>query len=233
MRAVGGWYVRVIAARAGEAQPSAVMPPRAPSGRLHLLLQRTGEEVFEPDSVSDAPLIRFAAYGTDHRVFGWIRLAADRLTDLLNEHEELHLDDVEIESLETGAIRSLAEIVIHRRDLIAVHASGPRGDEALRLRTRSHPVAVQAGSYLVGGYLHAVPGVDPLASARLRPSMLPLTDAWIEYWSGAERKHHSIGTIIVNRDAVAWLRVVTDEDLIGGELRPTFPDSPGLAASQG
>lgn len=209
------------------------MPPQSPSARLHLFLQRSGEEVFEPDFVSDAPLIRFAAYGTDHRVFGWIRLAADRLTDLLNDHEELHLDDVEIESLETGAIRSASEILIHRHDLIAVHASGPRGDEALRLRTRAHPMAMQAGNYLVGGYLHTIPGTDPIASARLRPSMLPLTDAWIEYWSGAERKHHSIGTIIVNRDAVAWLRVVTDEDLIGGELRPTYPHPSGLATGLG
>lgn len=217
----------------GEAQPAHVMPPQTHPGRLHLLLQRTSEEAFEPDSVADAPLIRFTAYGTDHRVFGWVQLAADRLTDLLNSHEELHLADVEIESLETGAMRSLDEILIHRHDLVAVHASGPRGDETRRLRTRSHPVAIQAGNYLVGGYLHAVPGTDPLASARIRPSMLPLTDAWIEYWSGNERKHHSIGTIIVNRDAIAWIRVVTDEDLIGGELRPSPAIANGLPSRLG
>jgi len=212
------------------------MQPQSPEttpGRLHLLLQRTPEEIFEPESFADAPLIRFDAYGTDHRVFGWIGLAADRLTDLLNAHEELHLSDVEIESLENGAVRSLDEILIQRRDLVAVHASGPRGDESRRLRTRSHPMAIQAGNYLIGGYLHALPGVDPIDSARLRPVMLPLTDAWIEYWSGAERKHHSIGTIIVNRDAVAWMRVVTDEDLIGGELRPTLPTVANLMARPG
>jgi hypothetical protein len=197
--------------------------PRSPSGRLFLVLQPTAEEVFEPDSVADAPLIRFMAYGLHHRMFGWVRLRADRLTDLLNAHEELHLAEVEIESLEDGITQPVDDIVIHRRELIAVHATGPRGDQARRQRTRTHPIAIQSGNYLVGGHLHADPGADPMASLAARPAMLPLTDAWIEYWSGGERKHLATGTIVVNRDEADWIRVVTDEDLIGGGLRPTSP----------
>jgi len=199
------------------------MLPKSPPGRLHLVLQPTSEEVFEPDAVSDAPLVRFMAYGDSYRVFGWVGLHADRLTDLLNAHDELHLAEVEIESLEDGITQSVDEIVIHRRHLVAVHATGPRGDEARRQRTRTHPIAVQAGNYLIGGHLHADPGADPIASVGGRPAMLPLTDAWIEYWSGGERKHHSTGTIIVNRDEADWIRVVTDEDLFGGGLRPSSP----------
>lgn len=177
--------------------------------------------------MSDAPLVRFIAYGRQHRVFGWVRLRADRLTDLLNAHEELHLTDVEIESLDDGVTRSVDEVLVHRRELVAVQASGPRGDEARRQTTRSHPIAVQAGNYLIGGHLHAVPGADPIASARGRPPMFPLTDAWIEYWSAGERTLQSVGTIIVNRDQTDWLRVVTDEDLIDGQLRPSPPGAPG------
>ncbi len=177
--------------------------------------------------MSDAPLVRFIAYGRQHRVFGWVRLRADRLTDLLNAHEELHLTDVEIESLDDGVTRSVDEVLVHRRELVAVQASGPRGDEARRQTTRSHPIAVQAGNYLIGGHLHAVPGDDPIASARGRPPMFPLTDAWIEYWSAGERTLQSVGTIIVNRDQTDWLRVVTDEDLIDGRLRPSPPGAPG------
>ena len=197
------------------------MLPQTPPDRLHLNLQRTPEEVFEPDYASDVPLVQFVAFGTHDRVFGWVRLRADRLTDLLNTHEELLLTDVEIENLEDGAIRSVDEVLIRCSELIAVHASKPRGDEARRRLTRTHPIAIQSGNYLIGGYLHAPPGSDPIASMGERPLMVPLTDAWIEYWSGGERTKQSSGTIIVNRERADWMRVVTDDDLFGDLLRPS------------
>ncbi len=195
------------------------MLPQAPPDRLHFILQRTPEEVFEPDFASDVPLVRFVAFGRHHRVFGWVRLRADRLTDLLNTHDELLLTDVEIESLEDGATRSVDEVLIRCSELIAVHASKPRGDEARRRLTRTHPIAIQSGNYLIGGYFHAPPGSDPIASMGERPLMVPLTDAWIEYWSGGERTKQSSGTIIVNREQVDWMRVVTEEDLFSDLLR--------------
>ena len=195
------------------------MLPQTPPDRLHFILQRTPEEVFEPDFVSDVPLVRFVAFGRHHRVFGWVLLKADRLTDLLNTHKELLLTDVEIESLEDRVTRSVDEVLIRCSELIAVHASKPRGDEARRRLTRTHPIAIQSGNYLIGGYLHAPPGSDPIASMGERPLMVPLTDAWIEYWSGGERTKQSSGTIIVNREQVDWMRVVTDEDLFSDLLR--------------
>lgn len=180
---------------------------------LHLVLQRTAEEVFEPDSVSELPLVRFVAYGIQRRVFGWVRLRADRLTDLLNAHAELHLADVEIESFEDGVQRSIEEIVIQRRELVAVHATGPRGDSSRRQDTETHPLVVRAGKYVIWGKLHADPGADPIVSLGGRPAMFPLTDAWIEYSSGGDRKHRSAGTIIVNRERADGIWVVSDEDL--------------------
>ena len=195
------------------------MLPQTPPDRLHFILERTPEEVFEPDFVSDVPLVRFVVFGRHHRVFGWVRLRADRLTDLLNTHKELLLTHVEIESLEDRVTRSVDEVLIRCSELIAVHASKPRGDEARRRLTRTHPIAIQSGNYLIGGYLHAPPGSDPIASMGERPLMVPLTDAWIEYWSGGERTKQSSGTIIVNREQVDWMRVVTDEDLFSDLLR--------------
>jgi hypothetical protein len=81
-------------------------------------------------------------------------------------------------------------------------------------------VAVQSGSYLICGYLHVPPGVDPLVNARTRPPMIPLTDASIEYWLAGRREHQATGTIIVNRDRSDWIRVVSHEDLLEGNLRP-------------
>lgn len=186
--------------------------PKPPPTRLHLVGQPTPEEVFEPDSVSDLPLIRFIAFGTHHRVFGWVRLRADRLTDLLNAHPELHLADVEIETFKDGIRRSVDDITIERRELVAVYATGPRGDWARRQDTETHFVAVKSGNYLIQGHLHADPDADPMASLRERPAMFPLTDAWIEYRLGEEIKHQSTGTIIVNRDQAEWIRLATDGD---------------------
>jgi hypothetical protein len=197
------------------------MLPQTPRDRLHIILQRTPEEVFEPDFASDVPLVQFVAFGTNERVFGWVRLTADRLTDLLNSHEDLLLTDVEIESLEGGPIRSVDEVLIRSSELIAVHASEPRGNEARRRLTRTHAIAIQSGNYLIGGHIHAPPGCDPIASVRERPPMVPLTDAWIEYWSGGKGTKQSSGTIIVNQKRVDWMRVVTDDDLFAGLLRPS------------
>jgi len=194
-------------------------------GSLRVVLQPSPEEIFEPDSVAEAPLVRFVAYTGHHLVFGWVRMQADRLTDLLNTLQALDLIDFRIERLEDGESRAEDRVHIASEDLVAVHASGPRGDAALRRRTRSHPIALQAGHYLIGGHLHAEPGTEPLAGLLDRPPMVPLTDAWIEYWSGASRIKQAIGTIIVNRLRADWIRVVSDEDLVDGTLRP----SPGIA----
>ena len=193
--------------------------PSSPS-RLHLVLQPTFEEVYEPDFLSETPLIRFVAYDREHRVFGWVRLEADRLTDLLNNCDELHLEDVEISGHEDGTTHAAEEFVISRRELVAVHASGPAGDEMQRRQTRIYPVALQSGDYLIGGYLHVASGADPMASVHERPAMIPLTKAWIEYWAGDERRHRSTGTIIVNRDQADWIRLVTERELLAGYLRP-------------
>jgi hypothetical protein len=76
---------------------------------------------------------------------------------------------------------------------------------------------------------HTPPGSDPIANVSGRPLRLPLTDAWIEYWSGTGRTTQSIGTIIANREQVDSMRVVTDEDLCGGLLRPApTPGSNGV-----
>lgn len=196
------------------------MQLQSPPSRLQLLLQSTAEEVFEPDAAPDAPFVRFAAYGAHDRVFGWVRLQEDRLTDLLNAHDELHLLEVELETLATGLRGTVDEVIIHRRDLVAVQACGPRGDAARRRATQSHPLAVQSGNYLICGYLHAPPGADPITSARERPPMVPLTDALIEYWVHGRREHQAIGTIVFNRDAAERIQVVTHDDLLEGLLRP-------------
>ena len=195
------------------------MPP--PDDELALHLDAVAEDVFEPESVSDAPLLRFEAFLTRERLFGWVRLEADRLTDLLNAHETLHLYRATFESLVDGSTRQAEEVVVHRSALVGVSVTGPRGDPALRRWTHSHAAVIQIGEFLVEGYAHSTPGEDPLATIRHRPAMVPLTDARLEYWPGGHHRRTWIGTMIFNRDLADWIRVVSDEELELGLIRPT------------
>lgn len=190
-------------------------------GHLLLDLDARGEDVFEPGFVPDGPLLQFEAFWGDARLFGTIRLEFDRLTDLLNAHRSLQLHEAAFEKLGDGSTRRAEDIIVPRSQLVAVVASGPRGDPALRRWTRSHPVAVQSGAFLIAGHAHALPGTDPIRSIHERPPMVPLTDAWLEYWPNGRLERQWIGTIIFNRDLSTSIRLVEEEDLDFGRLRPT------------
>ena len=70
--------------------------------RPTIVLERGPETPHEPESVVDAPLVGFDAFTTDHRVFGWVRLSADRLTDLLNAHQDIELVNAQVEGFADG-----------------------------------------------------------------------------------------------------------------------------------
>ena len=198
-------------------------PP--PTNGLRLHLDAVAEDAFEPESVADAPLLRFEAFLARERLFGWVRLDADRLTDLLNAHDGLHLHQATFESLVDGSTRHAADVVVPRSSLIGVSVTGPRGDPALRRWTHSHAAVAQIGDFLLGGYAHAAPGEDPLKTITRRPPMVPLTDARLEYWPGGQHRRTWIGTMIFNRDLADWVRVVTDEELELGLIRPKVTPS--------
>ncbi len=170
--------------------------------------------------------VEFVAYGEDCLLSGFVRLESDRLTDLLNEHEEVELVDVLVHDLSAGTDMQVADIVVLRDELLMVHAMGPRGDRARRTRTRQHPVAIQLGPYHVRGYIHALPGSDPIAGFRRRRPMVPITDAWIEYTTGKTRQRRRVGTLIINRELVDWIVEAIDEEV-------EMPDIPLSAYPRG
>jgi hypothetical protein len=187
-------------------------PPPA-SGPATLVLERLPDAPHEPDSVADAPLVGFDAFLSDHRLYGWIRLTADRLTDLLNAHTEVALVNVTLERLSDRRVEWHERLLVDRHRLIAVRAGGPRGDPALRRHLRLHPLVVQSGSYLIGGYLHTRPDVGPLEEIEDRPVMTPLSTGWLEYWTDGRRRHYWVGTIIFNRTLADAIKIVPEEAL--------------------
>ena len=175
---------------------------------LSLVLEPRAEEIHEPDFSAYAPLVRFEAFLAAQRLFGWVRLDADRLTDLLNTHDLLELTNVLVEESRDGTTVMTDETLIPRSEIYAVVASGPRGDPSRRVETRSHPVRIESGVYRVGGLLHAPPGVDPAERFADGDRMVPLTEAWLEYPWGERRRWDERATVIVNRRADTTLEVL-------------------------
>ena len=184
--------------------------------RLRLVMQRPAPIV---QITSDrphgptAPEIEFIAYADDCILMGHVRVDADRLSDLMNEHEEFQLVDVEVHALAVDRALEIKDVLLHREEIILVHAFGPRGDRGRRLRTRQHSMAIRAGPYAVHGYLHALPGTDPVNSFRHRKPIVPLTEASIEFEQGSIVQRRTVSTLLVNRHQVDWIAEAVDEEI--------------------
>ena len=184
------------------------------------------------------PLVDFVAYADDCTLSGRIRLRADRLTDMLNDHEELHLVDVLVQSVVDRAAVEVREVVVPRDELVLVHATGPRGDQTRRTRTRTTHVAITADRYQVRGQLHAAQFVDALTALHRRGPMVPLTDAIIDYPIGDEWQRQRVGTLIVNRSAIDHIVETPEHDITVIDQAPaesdvTFADVAAAFAASG
>jgi hypothetical protein len=105
---------------------------------------------------------------------------------------------------------SAEEALVRRSEILAVIAVDPRGDPTRRLATRRHPVVVESGRYRIGGYVHTAPSAAPEDRFRDGGPMIPLTEAWLEYVSGVQRRHHDAGTVIVNRKLASRIGAVAE-----------------------
>ena len=188
--------------------------------RLRLVIDGTGAS--EPTTTSAepvratvilGPLVDFVAYADACTLSGQIRLGGERLSDLLNTRETWELVDVMAESFDGSQLVESREISISRDEIIVVHAAGPRGNQERRHRTNLHPVSLRAGQLRIRGYLHARPGLDPLAVIERSMPMLPLTDASIEYVHHGLLERRKVGTIVVNRDRIDAIARVREEEV--------------------
>jgi hypothetical protein len=167
----------------------------------------------EPSAVVKPAEVEFTAYAEDCVLSGFVRLGAERLTDLLNAHDEYELVDIRVEDLTNGAGHEIKDIVVKRDELLLIHASGPRGLVQRRVRTRQFRVRLKVGPYTVRGDLHCPPGADPVASFRRRRSMVPLTNATIEFVAADVPQQRLVSSLIVNRHLVDWIVDAPEEDV--------------------
>lgn len=156
--------------------------------------------------------ISFSAYADDCTVRGEIVLGADRLSDLLTATTEYEVRAAAFRALDDGRVVEADSAAVLRDDLCMVVASGPRGRADRRLWTRQHPVRARVGPYVVLGYLHAPPTIDPLRTTDRRP-IVALTSCVVGYAEGTEDVWVENDTLLVNTTKIDVLETANPEDL--------------------
>jgi hypothetical protein len=148
------------------------------------------------------------AYAADWRMHGQIEPAQVRLSDELNASDELHIRDARFEDLADGHQVVVSEITVGQEELCAVVASGPRGEEARRLTTKTSHVEVEIGPYRIVGWVHSPRGGDPVGSVLRRGAWVPLTDVTVFYLRSGENVRDRVPTLLVNRNLMRAFREV-------------------------
>jgi hypothetical protein len=165
-------------------------------------------------------------YAEDCVLSGLIKTGESRLSDQLNDRVDHLLTEVEITSLADGHRIELPELVIAGDEILAVDATGPRGNPEKRRRTRQHPIVAKVGPYIVRGYFHALPGADPLASFGRRAPFVPFTDAWLEFAIAGQTQRPYSGALLVNRDTADWIDTVADDEVALPEIPVEASEAP-------
>lgn len=174
---------------------------------LRLAFDRNDSADVEPE-VSASPEVEFSAFAEDCRLYGRLRMDAERLTDMLNDHDEILLLDVRIEALADGTIHDVAEFTVSRDEILIVEAVDSRGDPTRRTHTQPTPILVEIGPFEVRGLVHLKPGTDALEAIHRRKAMVPLTGASISYTIGGLTTNRRAETVIFNRELVDQITVI-------------------------
>ena len=156
-------------------------------------------------------LIPLIGYALSSRYIGYVECAGERLTDLLNRTDTIVLRDAFVESFEADTVVNMGEGEVERSRLYVVEASGGGGEEARRIHLVRHRLQVQLGPYSALGLLHAMPGQMPLPYLGARGPMIPLSDATLGFTTGTGLHMRDVGTLIVNRDLLDWVRASDEE----------------------
>lgn len=214
--------------------PTAIINWTSGRSRLAVPAHRFGHQPLPDPLVRPVPIpeVEIVAFAEDSVLSGRIRLAGERVSDLLNDADEFSVTDALVEDLVDGHAIAIRELLLMRDELFVVDAAGPRGNAARRRRTCQHPVIAKAGPYEVFGYVHTLPGSDPIASLRLRKAMVAMTDAVIGYTVGSEPHLRRANVVMLNQDRADWIAEAPDDvmmiEMPPGPTGPLTKDFTGL-----
>jgi hypothetical protein len=156
--------------------------------------------------------IPFTAYAEDCTVNGAVDLQTDRLSDFLASTTEFEVDQPAFRALDDGRTVTASSCAIGRDDLYVILATGPRGRVDRRLWTRQHPVRARVGPYVVIGYLHAPPTVDPMRTTDRRP-IVAMTGCIVGYAEAGAPVWLDADAVLLNTHKIDLLEAASEEDL--------------------
>ena len=159
-------------------------------------------------------------YTADARIVGWIAANGQRVTDLLNDEDELRLwhpspgpivaplgaDAAATEEPSPDDSGEWQSVMTEQ--LILAMPPEWRAARQLRLHRKLRRVALSAGPFSVTGNLHLAPTADASNPTTLVPysgrRFLPLTDAYILH-NGEPPFEHVVSVVIVNTAHITQL----------------------------
>ena len=155
-------------------------------------------------------------YTADARIVGWIAANGQRVTDLLNDQNELRLwrphPSPNTDAVEPASARDPAPVAEDQGEwqslvtdqLILAMPPEWRAARQLRLHRKLRRVALSAGPFSVTGNLHLPPDGEPGHDVLAERHFLPLTDAYILH-NGDPAFEHVVSVVIVNTAHVSQL----------------------------
>jgi len=165
------------------------------------------------------------AFTGDRRISGSIPLADDRLSDMLNSVPRVVMRGATVLDLVADAVPRTADVTLAIGSIVAVVASGRRGNETRRRRTDLRLARIGLLRFVVTGSLHVPSGaIDPLASndpavvLAGRDTLVPLTDATIAFDLGEVVATEQHDTILINRAHATWIDLDDPGSIDGDEI---------------
>lgn len=156
--------------------------------------------------------IPFTAYAEDCTVSGELAIRTDRLSDFLASTIEFEVASPSFRAHEDGRTVTAESCAVERDDFCLVVATGPRGRAERRLWTRQHPVRLRVGPYVVIGYLHSPPTIDPFRTTDRRP-IVALTSSVVGYAAGDDTIWTEAAAVLVNTAKIDHLETASEEDI--------------------
>jgi hypothetical protein len=153
----------------------------------------------------------FIGYALGRRFIGHVECRGERLADVLNRADSIAIRDAFVESYDDDTVVNLGDGQVERAILYAVETTADRDDGPHKGRTVRHRLQVQLGPYSALGLLHAGPGQLPLPYLTSHGPMIPLTEATLGFACRGTLVLRDVGTLIVNRSLMDWVRAGDDE----------------------
>ena len=164
------------------------------------------------DEGSGEMQIPFTAYADDCTVSGALAIRTDRLSDFLASTVEFEVASPSFRAHDDGRTVTAESCAVERDDFCLILATGPRGRRERRLWTRQHPVRLRVGPYVVIGYLHSPPTIDPFRARDRRP-IVALTSSIVGYAAGDETVWTEAEAVLVNTSRIDHLETASEEDI--------------------